>query len=145
MALAYSLSGSSPRMRGSRYFIISLSGSLGIIPADAGLTKIVHDREIPGGDHPRGCGAHFGCAFRVVLIQGSSPRMRGSPSRISSCAFFDGIIPADAGLTLFWQWTRWWRGDHPRGCGAHSEIAPTPESVMGSSPRMRGSHVSVPA
>ena len=71
---------------------------------------------------------------------GSSPRVRGSrpDAQFSRCSA--GIIPAGAGLTqttISGIKSRW---DHPRGCGAHLLDAAEPDKVMGSSPRVRGSH-----
>ena len=69
---------------------------------------------------------------------GSSPRMRGTLTRIASISPRTRIIPADAGNTapaaLFWTGT----GDHPRGCGEHAMYRVAANESWGSSPRMRG-------
>ena len=67
--------------------------------------------------------------------------MRGSPSPTAYSLPSIGIIPAGAGLTIprrqqFFQYR-----DHPRGCGAHPFCVLTVAPWMGSSPRVRGSHV----
>ena len=72
------------------------------------------------GDHPRVCGEHEQCAPPVVVLVGSSPRMRGTLQDIHTVDGVHGIIPAYAGNT------RWMippvraRGDHPRVCGEHT-------------------------
>ena len=51
-----------------------------------------------------------------------------------------GIIPADAGSTLFQIHCICKHGDHPRGCGEHSPFEKFVHPFPGSSPRMRGAH-----
>ena len=53
-----------------------------------------------------------------------------------------GIIPAGAGLTKIETQIDSLVGDHPRGCGAHQITTTRRPAVMGSSPRVRGSHSS---
>ena len=91
--------GSSPRMRGSLLLIPPYREEHGIIPAHAGLTKVLHSFRPELWDHPRACGAHFLPALLIYLTQGSSPRMRGSPCRQMPTSCLHGIIPAHAGLT----------------------------------------------
>ena len=54
---------------------------VGIIPAYAGNTDNRHRQRCGNGDHPRVCGEHIGIAVPAELRSGSSPRMRGTPSR----------------------------------------------------------------
>ena len=49
-----------------------------------------------------------------------------------------GIIPADAGSTPGGRRQAAQHGDHPRGCGEHTNDFLDPPSGRGSSPRMRG-------
>ena len=91
--------GSSPRMRGSQILFLENQVLSGIIPAHAGLTSLTHRPTSAAGDHPRACGAHLSPLIQMWPARGSSPRMRGSPTTLSS-----GI------------WLPW---DHPRACGAH--------------------------
>ena len=111
--------GSSPRMRGSPLAAISLCIALGIIPAHAGLTfgqyRLCHST----WDHPRACGAHFGGLYEVIIVKGSSPRMRGSRTRRYCFDQATGIIPAHAGLTHVRRTGHVSGRDHPRACGAH--------------------------
>ena len=113
---------------------------LGIIPAYAGNTLFVRACNYCMRDHPRVCGEHLGCLRILVPTQGSSPRMRGTPTiRPVECPR-RRIIPAYAGNTrrrLCWFLSP---RDHPRVCGEHPMAFAAPEPTVGSSPRMRGTH-----
>ena len=69
---------------------------------------------------------------------GSSPRMRGTRLRAVGCPLGHGIIPADAGNTVYMGITCRFAEDHPRGCGEHKRHHMTYYTFRGSSPRMRG-------
>ena len=134
-----SLSGSSPRMRGSPKSSSQTHLRTGIIPAHAGLTiSSLSSSSVPW-DHPRACGAHDWHVVKVVQLRGSSPRMRGSPVMTMEYTTELGIIPAHAGLTLMTTKSSIATRDHPRACGAHSLTLILTSLVPGSSPRMRGS------
>ena len=49
-----------------------------------------------------------------------------------------GIIPAHAGNTWRVRYDCHLRRDHPRACGEHQRFSDFPNSLQGSSPRMRG-------
>ena len=70
---------------------------------------------------------------------GSSPRVRGSLTRIIRLPLVSGIIPAGAGLTSRMRRGRYRCRDHPRGCGAHDGFTVFRPEKWGSSPRVRGS------
>ena len=133
------MSGSSPRVRGSLNQLDFLDNQFGIIPAGAGLTIPTPSLENPLRDHPRGCGAHQTCRTSHLGPMGSSPRVRGSPATAATAALLPGIIPAGAGLTQMEMRSGDITRDHPRGCGAHSMVLSSPNSGLGSSPRVRGS------
>ena len=92
--------GSSPRVRGSRPYKIQERPEFGIIPAGAGLTRLVSAIARNMRDHPRGCGAHIPKQVYRTIWTGSSPRVRGSQNRDAQGCRSRGIIPAGAGLTL---------------------------------------------
>ena len=48
--------GSSPRVRGAAKRRVAFVAALGIIPACAGSSKLVHDKSFRVRDHPRVCG-----------------------------------------------------------------------------------------
>ena len=66
--------------------------------------------------------------------------MRGTLEVSDNALLADGIIPAHAGNThaqaAFAQPSR----DHPRACGEHLLPVRRASAVLGSSPRMRGTH-----
>ena len=130
--------GSSPRMRGALVVFHALVTSRGIILADAGSTRYEASEAERHRDHPRGCGEHSGEPLHLSQVVGSSPRMRGAPSRPSQDWKVRGIIPADAGSTCQQPEPGSAGGDHPRGCGEHSSQSSSFTCEVGSSPRMRG-------
>ena len=110
--------GSSPRMRGTPRIGVESAASPGIIPAYAGNTGVIDLTGQRFEDHPRVCGEHSHELEHVVALQGSSPRMRGTPVLLCVCSFVGssprmrgtqtiepvhervrGIIPAYAGNT----------------------------------------------
>ena len=65
--------------------------------------------------------------------------MRGSPLATQIAVMPSGIIPAHAGLTPRGPSSAVAPRDHPRACGAHTEVSDMKKQYEGSSPRMRGS------
>ena len=120
-SLDYSLSakGSSPRMRGTHRQFSKWLYINGIIPADAGNTDGTRAPSQACEDHPRGCGEHSLASSLANLKMGSSPRMRGTRTGYQPGDQFLGIIPADAGNTLYILDNNSKDRDHPRGCGEH--------------------------
>ena len=92
-------------------------------------------------DHPRACGEHSSAYWIVMLESGSSPRMRGTHERTGFLRPCHGIIPAHAGNTPARTQPTTRRRDHPRACGEHPICLSKSSSVLGSSPRMRGTPV----
>ena len=72
--------GSSPRMRGTLYRRKIFGTHPGIIPAYAGNTSPGRTRSRTTRDHPRVCGEHEDGRDGDDATEGSSPRMRGTPS-----------------------------------------------------------------
>ena len=133
-----------------------------IIPAHAGSTPKVALRSHYDGDHPRARGEHSDADLLECLRPGSSPRMRGTNEFYPRSVFqvgssprtrgtldhafaflgVGGIIPAHAGNTVRRLGGPSMLGDHPRACGEHTAIFACFRNVLGSSPRMRGTHAS---
>ena len=133
--------GSSPRMRGARKRL-HLEGRLrGIIPAYAGSTLSPLCGGYRARDHPRVCGEHLTTQRRRVVYTGSSPRMRGAPRRPMRSDWGSGIIPAYAGSTEGCCRHGIGGEDHPRVCGEHPTSYTWGRLPPGSSPRMRGAHL----
>ena len=88
--------------------------------------------------HPRACGEHFHGAAPKPPESGSSPRLRGTFRYASRIALLPRFIPAPAG-NIRDEPTRA-TGDpvHPRACGEHCSNPSHQPSMLGSSPRLRG-------
>ena len=99
----------------------------------------MHDGVRPGvGIIPRTCGEHILLTNVLTGAWGSSPRMRGTRELGGPAAPGLGIIPAHAGNTrckVVWETQS---RDHPRACGEHYNLMFDMQTLMGSSPRMRG-------
>ena len=130
--------GSSPRMRGALHELVVDIVFVGIIPAYAGSTTVDSDGVLVFQDHPRVCGEHVLYAGSIIRATGSSPRMRGALSSISSISIPWRIIPAYAGSTRRIAPNMEWPEDHPRVCGEHIVSETSYFLSKGSSPRMRG-------
>ena len=133
-----SVSGSSPRMRGTLRAPTGRSLHVGIIPAYAGNTYNPYPCGTGDRDHPRVCGEHSSIARATSLRPGSSPRMRGTQRQSFRSDFRIGIIPAYAGNTGGERIVDDGLWDHPRVCGEHYWIGISHVFSWGSSPRMRG-------
>ena len=71
----------------------------GIIPACAGNTRSRSCLCPFARDHPRVCGEHLAHFDDEMGIEGSSPRVRGTPALTEQLSNAFGIIPACAGNT----------------------------------------------
>ena len=74
----------------------------------------------------------------MTTAYGSSPRMRGTHNLAVDGVQNIGIIPAHAGNTDRIADYLGQYGDHPRACGEHIATSAVVTTVLGSSPRMRG-------
>ena len=97
------------------------------------------------GDHPRVCGEHSRVMKSRSNCGGSSPRMRGTPIACRILSAPAGIIPAYAGNTARYRNLRKLYWDHPRVCGEHRPVSESAQTLLGSSPRMRGTPAAWPA
>ena len=127
-----------PGMRGT----LSCSGShfLGerFIPAHAGNSVKRKARSITPAVHPRACGELTSLRGRMFTHTGSSPRMRGTPTKGGCMSMEWRFIPAHAGNSSVSARCASHMPVHPRACGELRERTRTPDAVCGSSPRMRG-------
>ena len=130
--------GSSPRVRGTHRGRERRLWTAGIIPACAGNTSPAGAPSCPSRDHPRVCGEHRYWSALLSGVPGSSPRVRGTPSRPAVLWCSPGIIPACAGNTTCRRLAAHADGDHPRVCGEHSIVIGAFKALKGSSPRVRG-------
>ena len=95
----WTVSGSSPHVRGAHQRLRFILGEIGIIPACAGSTFVIVYPPRFSRDHPRMCGEHLWMQASTGATSGSSPHVRGALwPRVSGRASI-GIIPACAGST----------------------------------------------
>ena len=132
------ITGSSPRVRGTRKVSEVLSAERRIIPACAGnstATLIILSMKT---DHPRVCGELLAFQRPDDIHVGSSPRVRGTPPQPLSLSLLLRIIPACAGNSDLRAFGFVALADHPRVCG--ELVGPILQIIedVGSSPRVRG-------
>ena len=111
---------------------------MGLIPACAGKTSIIHAMTPGASAHPRVCGENFKRLFLHLKKRGSSPRVRGKPGHEADTVQHVGLIPACAGKTRQGSLYAASLGAHPRVCGENSKTGDPRSSELGSSPRVRG-------
>ena len=150
--------GTSPRMRGKRFLVPSAAVGARNIPAYAGKTFTLFSLIFLYWEHPRVCGENIH-SHRIRQTQtGTSPRMRGKPTPVTSKKSSSRNIPAYAGKTYGPYAQRnqpaehprvcgenplgWLMGpeggEHPRVCGENQQHHWPPLWCSGTSPRMRG-------
>ena len=93
--------------------------------------------------HPRACGENWPESEPPSPSLGSSPRVRGKLRSSEDDNVVVGLIPARAGKTpTKWRNNRW-ASAHPRACG-ENELALLQQGLcVGSSPRVRGKHLTI--
>ena len=130
--------GSSPRVRGTRYGCGFRALCRRFIPACAGNALRVWVPCSMSAVHPRVCGERVTGVGSVLYVGGSSPRVRGTRYGCGFRALCRRFIPACAGNAL-----RVWvpcsmSAVHPRVCGERVTGVGSVLYVGGSSPRVRG-------
>ena len=131
-------SGSSPRVRGTRFLLLAPLAPNRFIPARAGNTEpgMFSARLLPV--HPRACGEHFSVIGLKLLSIGSSPRVRGTHITSALEPELLRFIPARAGNTALASPHGCLTTVHPRACGEHFDRRSCSWLPAGSSPRVRG-------
>ena len=94
--------------------------------------------------HPRACGEHMFAAPSPQCVDGSSPRLRGTPVLAGRQRWQPRFIPAPAGNTTCRGPGRGSLAVHPRACGEHTHSVRFARTVVGSSPRLRGTREDPP-
>ena len=130
--------GSSPRARGTRVPTPRRTRSCRLIPARAGNTAARARSPIPPAAHPRARGEHGFPRAASALIDGSSPRARGTRPRHDQRDGRRRLIPARAGNTRPAVLPITLTTAHPRARGEHQGIVEMVGGEVGSSPRARG-------
>ena len=134
----FSTSGSSPRVRGTRFAAGLGRAVQRFIPAGAGNTSTPRWWRRSPSVHPRGCGEHAAGAGTLTTGGGSSPRVRGTPVSGGGAPGPGRFIPAGAGNTKEAFYGLVFVAVHPRGCGEHELYERAKTELTGSSPRVRG-------
>ena len=134
----WGLVGSSPRMRGTQMPQQSIVPVAGLIPTYAGNTMTAHKLSAGDGAHPHVCGEHPTVYSHPSLLQGSSPRMRGTHLLHDVLQTAVGLIPTYAGNTVMRRLMMVGARAHPHVCGEHWSDVGEFIPPRGSSPRMRG-------
>ena len=125
-------------MRGKRIPVSVEIIPRGLIPAYAGKTLKIWLQLSKPGAHPRVCGENRRSRNRRSERAGSSPRMRGKPSKGGGDHIHIGLIPAYAGKTFLRKTVQGLSWAHPRVCGENRSDRCGRRRESGSSPRMRG-------
>ena len=114
------MTGSSPRARGTLNNLFGFVGHDRIIPACAGNTPPGMIPAAPETDHPRVRGEHRTQRDSGSPSCGSSPRARGTQGHHQAGQGHQRIIPACAGNTPYKAICRSMLADHPRVRGEHT-------------------------
>jgi hypothetical protein len=133
-----SISGSSPRVRGTPDLGRQQQVAGRFIPACAGNTAPAPKPRPRRSVHPRVCGEHMLSEQRGAPERGSSPRVRGTRWCANTCAATSRFIPACAGNTQGRPQLCALLPVHPRVCGEHGWVDFLRAGRTGSSPRVRG-------
>ena len=83
------------------------------------------------------CGYNIYQRHNLLLLIGSSPRVRVQQQFIMKIYANGGIIPACAGTTGYGEFWRFKGRDHPRVCGYNFLFLNLCQQLLGSSPRVR--------
>ena len=134
----WTVTGSSPRVRGAGFLSFDSRGLGGIIPARAGSSLAPRNLPCQARDHPRACGEQVESTMTGHESPGSSPRVRGAEALLDGPHVEPGIIPARAGSRTSASGRCICPGDHPRACGEQAVSDDVERDVTGSSPRVRG-------
>ena len=134
--------GSSPRLRGTQQKARLDRSVRRFIPAPAGNALKVDACWGEITVHPRACGERTIDPAQSTRCVGSSPRLRGTRQRLQRTCRKPRFIPAPAGNARYR--VCWLRrvAVHPRACGERLPPKKTAPRCSGSSPRLRGTHVS---
>ena len=130
--------GSSPLARGTLVIDVCRPMDERLIPARAGNTQKVTGRAHTTPAHPRSRGEHIDMLALFLLLCGSSPLARGTPSARPAAHTYPRLIPARAGNTSGISSAPSSPQAHPRSRGEHCEALRLSPSAIGSSPLARG-------
>jgi len=114
---------------------------LRFIPACAGNAIPSARRRNPSPVHPRVCGERDFALLGRRNLNGSSPRVRGTPVCAQYWSDCERFIPACAGNAIPHGWAAKIQPVHPRVCGERAVNSAIAGLGHGSSPRVRGTRI----
>ena len=130
--------GSSPQVRGKLSALVLEHLENRLIPAGAGKTDKRLRALCVSPAHPRRCGENKVDNATAKVRTGSSPQVRGKPSRPRRRTHPERLIPAGAGKTPCIHLRARQNTAHPRRCGENEGTITSNAIVYGSSPQVRG-------
>ena len=143
-AVAPSVSGLSPRMRGNLVCLLAVRAVGRSIPAYAGEPRWRPSIRFWWRVYPRVCGGTGPPPAPARAVRGLSPRMRGNPDVLGRGEPAPGSIPAYAGEPASSRRNSAVRSVYPRVCGGTSSGLAARITDIGLSPRMRGNRTAPP-
>ena len=132
------LSGSAPRVRGTRFSKRVLAEFCRFSPACAGNAPAQIVTPKPPAVQPRVCGERRASVFQVGRQNGSAPRVRGTRQETAISPVSARFSPACAGNADSSGPQQIPRPVQPRVCGERGQSVCTQGNLHGSAPRVRG-------
>ena len=115
------LPGSPPRVRGAVTIKVTTPSEQRITPACAGSRLLYRRHHSKRRDHPRVCGEQSHHILKMLLYQGSPPRVRGAEGQELDERRVQRITPACAGSSCPGLAQNTDPSDHPRVCGEQTK------------------------
>ena len=138
---AIPMTGSSPRMWGTRHCRSVCRGRCRFIPTHVGNTALPPGYQKLGPVHPHACGEHLPVPPATRIFAGSSPRMWGTRGDRRTRRNPRRFIPTHVGNTSNPLSGLSGKAVHPHACGEHRRPSCQTFIPSGSSPRMWGTPV----
>ena len=130
---------SSPHARGSSAAHPARPGPPDVVPARAGVIRMVMGRHRHRGRRPRTRGGHPGLAWALLPEKTSSPHARGSSVAPAGGCLLGQVVPARAGVIPCTSGPTQAARRRPRTRGGHPDTPARSASFLMSSPHARGS------
>ena len=140
--IAHAKAGSIPAGAGSQSQGFQIRSQIRSIPAGAGEPRCARIATCGDGVYPRGCGGASSLYRRGRVIEGLSPRVRGSLHWHCPPLRLFRSIPAGAGEPHVSVGIGEQQAVYPRGCGGANVSIVCAVNSGGLSPRVRGSRAS---
>lgn len=132
------MSSCSPHARGWSHRVRGVVAGGLVLPARAGMVPRHRRDPTPRGRAPRTCGDGPGDSVDDLWSQMCSPHARGWSRPPPMVRFAGKVLPARAGMVPAARATRTWSRRAPRTCGGIPTRLTDGETLLESSPRMRG-------